>query len=230
MVLANSPKPLKRRKKNKAVKIGILSDLHADLKMTRRALAVLEDQTVNLVVCAGDLVYRGEDGDAVVALIRERAIPCVQGNHDADAADTQDWLLQRADLSALHSQLLNAASLQFLADLPATLRFEWEGVRVLLAHGTPENKFETLFPESPTARFQRLAADSSADVIIGGHTHQAMQVRAGGVWFLNPGSVWHNRFGNVKQTCAVLTLPEIDFQLFDVKTGFPIALEATELD
>ncbi len=211
------------------MKIGLISDLHADLKMLRQALNVLDDQAADVILCAGDLVYRGQEDDAVVELVRKRALPCVQGNHDADAADTQAWVLRNADVEDMRSQLLNEASLEFVAGLPETLRFTWDNVRVLLAHGTPENKFETLFPESPSERFQKIAAASEADVLILGHTHQVMQVRVGKVWFLNPGSVWHNRFGAVKQTCALLTLPEVDFQVFDVVTGYLIGVNAIEL-
>lgn len=213
------------------MKIGIISDVHADLKMLRRALDLLEDQRVDTLVCAGDLVYRGHEGDAVVELIRQRDIPCVQGNHDSETAEVHAWLMSKEDLeqSAYRSQLLRDDTMQFVDGLPETLRFIWAGMRVLLAHGTPNSKYETLFSESPAARFQAIASESDADIIIIGHTHEVMQVRVGDVWFLNPGSVWHNRFGSVKHTCAVLTLPDFDFEVFDIVTGYPIAVPVIEL-
>lgn len=120
------------------MKVGLISDIHADLTSLLAALDLLQQQQVDLVVCAGDLVEKGTDGDAVVWLIRERQIPCVQGNHDFDAIGNQRWLRENATPNhpAVKGRFLNDKTLAYLAALPFALRFEWEGWRVLLTHGT----------------------------------------------------------------------------------------------
>jgi len=212
------------------MKIGLISDVHADLKLLRRALGLLHEQAVDLVVCAGDLIDRGLEGNAVVQVFQDQAIPCVQGNHDAAVLHKQDRPRRKSDLSLpeMQAQILNQKSIDFLLQLPPTQRFTWENHDVLLAHGTPSDCNEYVFSSTPNDRFRAIAREAESDILILGHTHEPMCARVNGVWVLNPGSIWYNRFG-VKHTCAILQLPAYEFDVFDVLTGYPIALSKIEI-
>src|SRR5689334_8903920 len=105
------------------MKIGLISDIHADLKSLRFALDILQGQGVDQIVCAGDLTDKGIDGDAVVNLIRQRNIPSVVGNHDWLAERNQHWLLQ--NYGASHPMLVTEETLQYLNTLPDTLSYNW---------------------------------------------------------------------------------------------------------
>lgn len=212
------------------MKIGLISDIHADLKLLRRALGILHDQKVDTILCAGDLIDRGLDGDAVVEVFQNRAIPCIQGNHEAVVLYKQDRLRRKGDLSQpeMQAQILNQSSIDFVLQLPQTQRFTWDGIDILLAHGTPADCHEYLFSATPNARFEAVVREAESDVVILGHTHEPMCVRVGSVWILNPGSVWYNRFG-VKHTCATLDLPSCEFNVFDVLTEYPIALQVIRI-
>ena len=56
-------------------KLGIITDLHADLAALQAALARLDDLGVDLVVCCGDIVDGGDQPEEVIALLRERETP-----------------------------------------------------------------------------------------------------------------------------------------------------------
>ena len=154
------------------MKLGLISDIHADLKSLRLALDILQGQNVEQSICAGDLVDKGIGGDAVVSLIRERGIPSVIGNHDWLANRNQDWLQRNYGES--HPMLLTDETLEYLTTLPDTLNFTWEGRRILLAHGTPWSRDEYVYPYSPQLVFTQVAQFCEAEAVILGHTHEPM--------------------------------------------------------
>ncbi|MEO0596445.1 MAG: metallophosphoesterase, partial [Chloroflexota bacterium] len=73
-------------------KIGLISDIHADLWGLEKSLALFQKHKVSDVFCAGDLVDGGKDGIYVIRTIQQNAIPCVSGNHDRDAFAHQSWI------------------------------------------------------------------------------------------------------------------------------------------
>lgn len=205
------------------MKIGLIADIHADLESLQRALDILDSRNVEHILCAGDLVGRGRQGEDVITLIRERAIPCVQGNHDEMHAEIQALIREVGDSNDpdYHRSLLSDASFDFLRGLPLTLRFEWEGKRVLLAHATPWDQSTHVYPESSRARMKRVIDEGDADIIILGHTHIPMSVQVGSAWIYNPGSVMVGRLDE-KRTCAVLTLPGALYEVHDIDTRMRI--------
>jgi len=64
------------------MKLGLISDIHADYPSLVKALRIFKRVGVNKILCAGDLVEKGDNGNEVVALIHRLKIPCVLGNHD----------------------------------------------------------------------------------------------------------------------------------------------------
>lgn len=208
------------------MKIGLISDIHADLNALKLALDILQGQGVDQIVCAGDLVDKGLDGDAVVKLIRERQIPCVMGNHD-DAADRNNHWLYR-NYGSNHAMILNEESLSFLLELPETLNFTWENHQVHIAHGTPWSNWEYVFPISKPAVFKTVLQVARAHIVILGHTHEPMQVKVGDAWILNPGSVCSPDVGG-SHTCATLSLPDCTFTVFDLKTGNRVRPDYAEI-
>lgn len=206
--------------------IGLISDIHADLNALELALDLLQQQNVDHILCAGDLVDKGVDGDTVVSLIREHKIPCVMGNHDEKAPRSNFWLKQGHGSS--HASLLTEDSLAFLGQLPPTQRFEWLGKVVVLAHGRPWSNNEYLYTTSDKDTIRTVIRYVQADVVILGHTHKPMQIKVGDSWILNPGSVCSDKVGG-SHTCATLSLPDCIFTVFDLKTGDKVKPDYAEI-
>ena len=194
------------------MKLGIISDIHASLEALEKALVILQREGVDNIVCAGDLVERGKEGDAVVALIQSRQIPCVLGNHDESA------LRKHAPENLKPEITLASDTIDYLGTLPFLWRFEWEHWRILLLHSTLESNREYLYIHSPTRKFKLMAREAAADIIIHGHTHEPSHAKFMGVHFFNPGSVYQG-YARSSHTCATLTLPKLDFQVFHIETG-----------
>ena len=68
--------------------------------------------------------------------------------------------------------------------LPPALDIEIEGIRIHVSHG---NELGVPTPEKLLARY-------SADVIVYGHTHRQLVVRADNRWVVNPGAAGQRRF------------------------------------
>jgi putative phosphoesterase len=176
-------------------------------------------------------VDKGANSDEVVSLCKSKNIPCVQGNHDFEAITNQVWVARIAngEIQDPVAQTLHTETIAYLRALPQTLRFSWHGIRILLAHGTPWSRDTYLFPDSPARLFYRVAEEAQADVVIVGHTHMPLIARVRqSCLILNPGSIY---FGYMEDasSCAVLTLPDCKFQVFNVDTGASMQVQQMDI-
>ena len=203
------------------MKIGIVSDIHGHLEPLQRAVSLFVSREVDLVICAGDLVDGGWDDDAVVDYIRSSNIVSVRGNHDREAASNQ---IDFYDLDGDFEDEIGSYRIQYLDSLPLSCSFLWEGVTVYLTHGAPWSDTHHVFPNASAATCQRVIDTAEADIVILGHTHIPMKIQIGEKWILNPGAVCGNR-DDLKRTCGILELPQLRFELFDIETSEPLALD-----
>jgi predicted phosphodiesterase len=102
------------------MRIGVISDIHANLAAFQKVLADLDTADVDLIVCLGDIIGYGPEPDAVVELIQQRRIPTVMGNHELAVADPTylKWFNPIAAESLRKNiDLLSAESLKFVRNL-----------------------------------------------------------------------------------------------------------------
>lgn len=203
-------------------KIGLIADVHADVTSLRAALDLLTKIDVDEVLCAGDLVEKGPDGDLVVKMLKAEGVPTVMGNHDHYVVTHLASLL---DVQGHPEHSLTTDTIEYLNKLPSYVKLEREGKRIFLAHGTPYDKYEYLFLNSPDDLYQLVVEETDlSDVVILGHTHAPMIVRVEDTTIVNPGSVCGTlSFGSA--TCAVLTLPDGNFDVYSIETGEPVHAE-----
>ncbi len=195
------------------MRLGVVSDIHADLSSLERALHLLVSEGADRIVCLGDVVEKGRDGDAVVETLDRWLIPVVAGNHGHNA-------LRHAQLPASMrtGHALRTETLARIAQYPLSRRFELAGLQVLAAHGTPENNSLYVFEAEPPRRLKRQLRRREVDVLLLGHTHRPMKMRYGDTWICNPGSVCTGRSRD-SHTAAILSLPEVEFTVYDLESG-----------
>lgn len=215
------------------MKIGILADIHAQLDSLQKALAIFERETVDKIICAGDIVEKDFDGDAVVRLLQAKRIPCVRGNHDEAAVTNQRWFRQNMDADVVHetlkrlgqgdntleSRLLTDETIFYLQTLPFERRFVWEGQKILLVHGSPNSNTQYLVSNMPDSFLRHIVEDVNADIIICGHSHSPMRREVDNILLINSGSVCKSQHPRESHTCGILTLPERDFHIFSLDSG-----------
>jgi len=197
-------------------------------------------QKPDAIYCLGDLVGYGAAPNEVTARIRAEKIPTVMGNYDDGVGFERDECgcayrdpidQELGDRSLAWTKARTTAENKaFLRTLLREIRFEADGKRILLVHGSPRRLNEYLFEDRPVSSFQRLAAASNADIIVFGYTHKPYVKNVDGVLFVNDGSVgkpkdldWRACYIVIEHGAATFRRVE-----YDVKAA-AAAIRATEL-
>jgi len=162
-------------------RFALFSDVHGNIRALEAVLADMDARGVAERYCLGDLVGYGAEPASVVERIRSLGIPTVRGNYDDGVGARRGECgcyyatpEAREDGAASYDftdSALDDADHDWLAALPDEIRFEAEGVRVLLAHGSPRKINEYLLPDRTDAQLIRLAKEADADLVCVGHVH-----------------------------------------------------------
>jgi predicted phosphodiesterase len=193
------------------MRIGLLSDVHANLFALRAAIDRLRAEGVDTWICAGDLVGYGPHPNECVETVAELAPTCVAGNHELMLLDSlpvtrAGWLARRT--IAWTREVVRPDVRSYLAALPHTATVG----EVALAHGSPDDPEEYVrTDERASALLRSLPAGR---LLVLGHTHHpwltevdagtvfpvdappgsaAMPIPADGRYLVNPGSVGQSR-------------------------------------
>jgi len=178
-------------------RIGIVSDVHASAAPLAAALALLSDEGVGTLICAGDIAGYGDELDATVTLLESSGCRAIYGNHDR-------WLLER------HGSTESQRARDYLRRLPATLNIEAAGCRVDTVHASPPDSLmdgirlldeEGIIDAAAQRYWTAHLVPFGHDVLVVGHTHQVFAEWLGDTLVINPGSTLFNR------SCAILELP-----------------------
>ncbi len=195
-----------------SVKIGLISDVHATPDPVKEALSVFQDEHVEFSICAGDIAGYGNELGQTLQLLVDSECQMILGNHDV-------WFLDS----------VTTKENKWIADLynstPFTLDFLIEGKKIYVVHASPpsslKNGIKLLDKEGKLLldqkdQWQTNIEQYGYDVIIVGHTHQVFAEQLGRTLLINPGSTVYNH------TCAILTLPEMDVQIFPLSNQEPV--------
>lgn len=199
------------------MRVGLLSDIHANLVALEAVLASLGK--VDALWVTGDTVGYGPDPGDTLALLRERGALLVQGNHDRAVATGEglEFFHDRAaEAALLHQKWLSSEDRDALAALPTVATAD----RFTLCHGSlrdPLWEYVTT-TRAATATLQLAETDHCCN----GHTHipaffhltatgaKASHVAEGTAYGLeertlvNAGSVGQPRDGDPRAAYAVL--------------------------
>jgi putative phosphoesterase len=205
------------------MRIGILSDIHANITALEAVLDDLKQQQVETVYCLGDLVGYAAFPNEVIDRIRRDGTPTIMGNYDDGVGFDRDECgcayrdpeeQRLGDLSLRWTQrTVTSDRKAFLRSLRPEIRFEADGKRFRLVHGSPRRMNEYLFEDRPLSSFQRLAATSDAAVLIFGHTHKPYMRRVDNVLFVNAGSIGKPKDGDPRACYVVMdTTGDVDVE------------------
>ncbi len=152
------------------MRIAVLSDIHGNLDAFREVLQDLDRFRVDQVICLGDMIGYGPEPEETVRLIRERAIPCVMGNHEMAVVkpQLQEWFNPQARESIQKTQtLLSAETLLYIHDLPSSRIIE----HFRFVHGCPPNSPFIYLYQLSQSRLMEIFRKSAESIIFVGHTH-----------------------------------------------------------
>jgi predicted phosphodiesterase len=162
-----------------SVRTAVISDIHANLEALRVVLDHIDKQSVDKIICLGDILGYGPNPVECVDLVAERCDWSLMGNHDFGALYEPTNFNQAAEQAAYWTRA------QFEAEpdaAKAAKRWEFLGrlrVRVsfgdfLCVHGSPRRPInEYLFPEdaiNSPVKMQQIFERVEKYCLVG-HTH-----------------------------------------------------------
>ncbi|MCB9537965.1 MAG: metallophosphoesterase family protein [Myxococcales bacterium] len=153
------------------MRIGIFSDIHANLEALEAILRLYDRLDLDYLACLGDVVGYGAQPDECCDLVRQHADVTVLGNHDAAVCGRMDYSYYRAaarEALDWHASVLSSDNMAWLEGLPyrATLG------DLAFCHGSPLDleAFEYIFVLDQM-RDVVAAHEAQAAVTFIGHSH-----------------------------------------------------------
>ena len=182
--------------------ILIISDIHANYAALT---AVIEDadNKFDYVWCLGDIVNYGPQPQKCLEVVRAISGRIIRGNHDnavglgVDCGCSIKYRPLADACKEFTKTALGEGDKKFLAALPMVDKFEIDGQKSLLSHGSPGgDMYKYIEPSvSDNTLFKELE-DIDADFVFLGHTHRPMIRKLKGTTIVNPGSVGQPRDGS----------------------------------
>jgi diadenosine tetraphosphatase ApaH/serine/threonine PP2A family protein phosphatase len=125
------------------MRIGIFSDIHANLEALMAVTAAYDGENIDRYLCAGDVVGYGASPNECVEIVKSMTEAIVLGNHDAAVAGFMDYSFYyeaARRVLDLHASLLTEENMALLRSLPYHRRFP--DLDLKLCHGSPINETE----------------------------------------------------------------------------------------
>ena len=185
-------------------RIGLIGDVHASPAPLKQALEIFESEAVSKIICTGDIAGYFEHLTEAIELLEANQCETIIGNHD------QSFLNDNPDLK-------ESSEYSFLQNLPETLEYEIDNIRILVVHAHPPDHQHGgiklldqngLLIEKQKQHWINELAEFDHDVLIVGHTHQVFAEQIGNTFVVNPGSSQFNH------SCMILSLPDLSVQTF----------------
>ena len=186
----------------------LIADIHAN---SPALLAVLRDAgRVEMILHVGDLVDYNPFPGAVISIAKESGIISVMGNHDRDSAQNRPYGYNPIAEASCHwtYHKLTIQERRYLLSLPEKSEVEISGLRIFFCHGSPRLFLdEYVYAETSDQLFESFLEETSADLVILGHTHIPFVKRLGdSKYVLNPGSVGQPRDRNPMASYMILEI------------------------
>ncbi len=153
------------------MKIGIFSDVHADMEGLRSLLKSIELNKIDRLISLGDNIGYGYEPEEVISYIRNNDIPSVLGNHELAIFDEEcrEGFNPKAYEAIIRTKnAISLESLQYIKELPLYRIVN----DALFVHGCP--------PDSPITYMNHLTFDDLENIFesnryklsFTGHTHK----------------------------------------------------------
>lgn len=202
------------------MKIGILSDIHGNLRALEAILHAFQLRGVKRIICLGDMIGYHHQSLEVLDLLMKLKIECISGNHEA-------YLLGNLKCSPMKwkayfleqvKENIPPEHLEWLVALPESLEINIKDRHIAFFHGSPWNPLEEyIYPDSN--KFGEFAA-LQWDYIFLGHTHYPMLKQERSINIINPGSCGQPRDKDIRSSAAVFDAKKK--QIFFIREPYDI--------
>ena len=157
------------------IKVAIISDIHANSVALEEIIKDAEKEGVNEYVFLGDQVNDLPFGNETLKIVRNLSDKVLKGNKEQYIIELEEenyhwdnWQFKNSIF--LHDEL-SRDNIEYIKKLPPTISIEYEGVKVLFAHGSPTSvtEFIHIYDDEVINKYTK---DLKEDILVFGHTHE----------------------------------------------------------
>lgn len=178
------------------MKIAVISDIHGNLHALEAVYKDLKKETADAVVFLGDLVMSGPRPVEVYALMDSIAPDIwIKGNTDDCFLNINDFQPETEHEHTLKAmrlwaiEKLSAQTKDKLKSLPIMREIQYENFSVNYCHGTPASYSKAFMPDRGTDFLNHELGNTSAKIILCGHSHLRFSMYWNDFFIKNFGSV-----------------------------------------
>ncbi len=184
------------------MKIGIISDIHGNIKALEAVLKELEKINVDKIICLGDMIGGVPSSEEVVQRIikmKDKCI-CVRGNREKYIIEGMPLIVHDEKMKITQEQLeeneweknrLSKKTIEYIHELPKEVFCEIECKKIYCVH-YPMNKdgsFKKHIKEANLKENEEMFSDIDADIYLYGHTHKNIYNKGSKKIYINPGAL-----------------------------------------
>lgn len=159
------------------IKVAIISDIHANSVALREIIKDAEKNNVEDYIFLGDQVNDLPFGNETLEIVRNKSNKVLKGNKEEYIIEFEnekyDWdNIQFRNTRFLFNEL-SKDNIEYIKKLPHRMSVEYQGVKLLLAHGSPDSVTEFIH-ENDDFVINKYTKNMEEDVLLFGHTHDKM--------------------------------------------------------
>jgi len=193
------------------MKVLLVSDIHGNFPALKAVDKSLHADRFDLIINSGDSTVYAPFPNQVLHWLHDHDAVAILGNTDRKVIKLlkgksfkKPSKPEKRIMYISTAEALTLKNRKYLQKLPQKKVLKIKGKKLGIFHGSPEHTDEFLFAATPDSRFRKLAANSTCDIIITGHSHTPYHKKIGGIDFINPGSTGRMFDGDPRLSCAVL--------------------------
>lgn len=206
------------------IKVAIISDIHGNSVALKEILKDAKTNQVDDYIFSGDLVNDLPFGNETLEIVKKTSDKVLKGNKEQYLIEYEDekydWKNIQFNNTRFMYNELSKENRKYIRELPHAMYVEYEGVKILVAHGSP-NSVEELLNRRKRELLDKYTKDLDADCLIFGHTHEKMWYeKINNKLVINAGCAGVSPYYIGKAEYVILTIEnekinKIDFRLVD---------------
>ena len=184
------------------MKIGIISDIHGNVKALNAVLKKLENHNIEKIICLGDLIGGAPMSEEVVQKIIEIKdnLIIVRGNRERYIIEGMPKVVHDEKIEVSKEQherfiwlknSLSDSAKEYIHTLPKELTYEVDGKKIYICHypmrkdGNFRHHVKNATPKENEVMFEGI----DADMYLYGHTHEEIYNNINNKMYINPGAL-----------------------------------------
>ena len=164
-------------------------------------MEALNKDSVDLVVCLGDVAATGPQPNQILAKLKSLDIPIVMGNKDelllnmgpsSKATDENQEMAKINEIDSWCAKQISASNRDFIRTFRQiiSIPIDFSNSNSLLCfHGSPRSNTDLITSKTPDDSLDIMLKGHYAHIMTGGHSHIPMLRCFGQISLVNPGSV-----------------------------------------